>query len=317
MSPLEIWYDRIDLAKAIEDAPDKAARKRRERLQEQARKRVAENLFPKLVTTDGGRMRIVDQPPLIFHPPDVTPRDRALEFLDAYRASLADDRRVLFDRYRFEDAAVKIVGVGSVGTRCFVVLFTSEDGHPLLLQVKEANNSVLAPYLGRSREKVHNGKRVVVGQHLMQPASDIFLGWATGPTGRDFYVRQLRDMKVSVTLAADVACSSRTTPSSAAWRSPAPTPTPAPPPPSPATSAPAARPTRRSRSSAWPTPTRPNATTAPSSRRSTAAESPPSWRRSSRGPAGSRGARCWMALSIPTSAGAASRRRSPGATARP
>ena len=84
MSPLEIWYDRIDLAKEIEGASDKAARKRRERLQEQARKRVAENLFPKLVTTDGGRMRIADQPPLIFHLPELTP-EVALEFLDAYR----------------------------------------------------------------------------------------------------------------------------------------------------------------------------------------------------------------------------------------
>ena len=204
MSPLEIWYDRIDLDKAIEEAPDKAARRRRQRLQEQARKRVAENLFPKLVTTADGRMRIADQPPLIFHSPEVTP-EIARQFLDAYRSSLADDRRVLFDRYRFEDAAVKIVGVGSVGTRCLVVLFTSEDGHPLLLQVKEANNSVMARYLDRSRKKIHNGKRVVVGQHLMQPASDIFLGWASGPTGREFYVRQLRDMKVSITLAADVA----------------------------------------------------------------------------------------------------------------
>ena len=202
MSPLDIWYDRIDLAREIEGASDKAARRNRERLQAQARKRVAENLFPKLVTTEGGQMRIVDQPPLIFHPPELT-AEAALEFLDAYRTSLSDDRRVLFDRYRFADVAIKIVGVGSVGTRCFVVLFTSEDGHPLLLQVKEANDSVMAPYLGHVGEKVHNGLRVVVGQHLMQPASDIFLGWASGPTGRDFYVRQLRDMKVSITLIAD------------------------------------------------------------------------------------------------------------------
>ena len=147
-------------------------------------------------------MRIADQPPLIFHPPELT-TDLVRQFVDAYRGSLSDDRRVLFDRYRFEDAAIKIVGVGSVGTRCFVVLFTSEDGHPLLLQVKEANASVMAPYLAHGRKKIHNGKRVVVGQHLMQPASDIFLGWATGPNGRDFYVRQLRDMKLSITLAAD------------------------------------------------------------------------------------------------------------------
>ncbi len=203
MSPLEIWYDRIDLAKEIEATSDKATRARRERMQEQARKRIADNLFPKLVTRDGGGMRIADQAPLIFHMPDLTD-EFVLGFLAAYRDSLSDDRRVLFDRYHYQDAAVKVVGVGSVGTRCFVVLFTSEDGHPLLLQVKEANNSVMAPHLLHRRgERIHNGKRVVVGQHLMQPASDIFLGWARSPTGREFYVRQLRDMKLSVTLSAN------------------------------------------------------------------------------------------------------------------
>ena len=208
MSPLEIWYDRLDLAKAIEEAPDKAARQRRQQLDQQARKRVAENLFPKLVTSEGGRLRIGDQPPLIYHPPELTD-EMVAGFLDSYRTSMADDRRVLFDRYHFEDAAIKVVGVGSVGTRCFVVLFTSEGGHPLLLQVKEANPSVLAAYLPRSSKKIHNGERVVVGQHLMQPASDIFLGWGRGPAGRDFYVRQLRDMKVSVAISGDVTAATR------------------------------------------------------------------------------------------------------------
>ena len=203
MSPLEIWYDRIDLAKEIEATSDKATRIRRERMHTQARKRVADNLFPKLVSSDGGGMRIADQAPLMFHVPELTD-DFVLGFLTAYRDSLSDDRRILFDRYSYQDAAVKVVGVGSVGTRCLVVLFTSEDGHPLLLQVKEANNSVMAPHvLDRHEGEIHNGKRVVVGQHLMQPASDIFLGWARGPSGRDFYVRQLRDMKLSVTLSAD------------------------------------------------------------------------------------------------------------------
>jgi uncharacterized protein (DUF2252 family) len=208
MSPLEIWYDRIDMARAAEIAPDKVARKRRAQLEQQARKRVAENLFPKLVTSEGGRLRIADQPPLIFHPPELT-MEVALGFIETYRASLAEDRRLLFDRYTFEDAAAKVVGVGSVGTRCFVALFTSEGGHPLILQVKEANRSVLAPYVGGSKKKIHNGARVVVGQHLMQPASDIFLGWGTGANGRDFYIRQLRDMKVSVTLVRDVAAFNR------------------------------------------------------------------------------------------------------------
>ncbi len=202
MSPLEIWYDRIDLARAVEDAPDKAARKRREQLDRRARKRVAESLFPKLVDLADGRMRIADQVPLIYHPPELT-TEEAVEFLQIYRSSLPEDRQVLFDRYRFEDAAAKVVGVGSVGTRCFVALFSAEGGQPLLLQVKEANPSVLAPYFGDGDERVQNGKRVVVGQHLMQPASDIFLGWGTGRAGRDFYVRQLRDMKMSITLTAD------------------------------------------------------------------------------------------------------------------
>jgi uncharacterized protein (DUF2252 family) len=203
MSPLEIWYERLDLDEFIEQAPDETTRKNRERLRKQARKRVAENVFPKLVTVDDGRMRIADQPPLIYHPPELTD-DMAREFFDTYRSSLAEDRRTLFDRYRFEDAAIKVVGVGSVGTRCFVSVFSAEGGHPLILQVKQANRSVLEPYVKDASVPSHNGARIVVGQHLMQPASDIFLGWGTGPTGNDFYVRQLRDMKVSVALNNDV-----------------------------------------------------------------------------------------------------------------
>ena len=201
VSPLEIWYDRIDLAKTLEQTTDKEQRKRRENLQRQAQKRVAENLFPKLVADEGGDLRIVDQPPLMFHSPDLT-MEIVEAFLEQYRESLAADRRVLLDRYRFVDAAIKVVGVGSVGTRCLVALFMSEGGHPLLLQVKEANQSVLEPYVD-APPAMHNGERVVLGQHLMQPASDIFLGSATSLAGRDFYVRQLRDMKLSVTLVRD------------------------------------------------------------------------------------------------------------------
>jgi uncharacterized protein (DUF2252 family) len=116
--------------------------------------------------------------------------------LEAYRLSLPKERRVLFDRYRMEDIAVKAVGIGSVGTRCFVGLFFSAENHPLLLQFKEAIGSVLEPYAGKSEYENH-GERVVTGQRLMQSASDIFLGWTHGRAGRDFYVRQLRDMKMS------------------------------------------------------------------------------------------------------------------------
>jgi uncharacterized protein (DUF2252 family) len=200
MSPLEVWYDRIELAELIEEAPDKATRRRRKKMRRKAHKRVAENVFPKLV---GNNLCIKDQPPRIFHRDDVTPKT-VHEFFDAYRASLPKDRQILFDRFTLRDVAIKVVGVGSVGTRCYVVLFTDDDGKPLLLQVKEANDSVLAPYFAKGPLKiVHNGERVVTGQHLMQPASDIFLGYATSPAGRAFYVRQLRDMKLSVTLAAD------------------------------------------------------------------------------------------------------------------
>lgn len=119
--------------------------------------------------------------------------------LDGYRASLPDERRVLFDRYSLEDIAIKAVGIGSVGTRCFVGLFFSAENHPLLLQFKEACASVLEPYSGKSVYENH-GQRVVTGQRLMQSASDIFLGWTKGSGGRHFFVRQLRDMKMSAPL---------------------------------------------------------------------------------------------------------------------
>jgi uncharacterized protein (DUF2252 family) len=116
--------------------------------------------------------------------------------LKRYRETLAEERRMLFDRFKFVDMAIKVVGVGSVGTRCFVALFLAASDDPLFLQLKEARPSVLERYTGHSRV-AHNGQRVVVGQRLMQAASDIFLGWTRGPRGRDFYVRQLRDMKLA------------------------------------------------------------------------------------------------------------------------
>lgn len=113
-----------------------------------------------------------------------------------YRATLPDDRKVLLDHYNLVDAAVKVVGIGSVGTLCMIILMESDAGFPLFLQVKEANASVLEAWAGKS-VYAHHGQRVVEGQRLMQPASDMFLGWATGPEGRQFYIRQLRDVKLS------------------------------------------------------------------------------------------------------------------------
>jgi len=108
-----------------------------------------------------------------------------------------DELGVLLDRYRMEDWAVKVVGIGSVGTRCLVVLLYDEESHPLLLQIKESTPSVLEPYAGKTIYK-NEGQRVVTGQRLMQSSSDIFLGWTHGRRGKDFFVRQLRDMKLSI-----------------------------------------------------------------------------------------------------------------------
>jgi hypothetical protein len=146
----------------------------------------------------GGRTAIRDAAPLIFHPDAArTPAfEKVLnEVFAAYRDTLADDRRVLLDRYRIVDTAIKVVGVGSVGRRCWIILLMSATNDPLFLQVKEATKSVLEPHAGKSAYP-HHGQRVVMGQRLMQPASDLFLGWVTGPGGKQFYFRQLRDAKI-------------------------------------------------------------------------------------------------------------------------
>jgi len=196
VSPLEIWYDRLDARTIIDTAPNAKVRKFREQIVSQAQKRIGDFLYPKISGEVGGRRRLIDQPPVLFHVSAKGFEKIVSDALEAYRLSLPDERRVLFDRYRLEDIAVKAVGIGSVGTRCFVGLFFSAENHTLLLQFKEAVSSVLEPYAGKSAYENH-GERVVVGQRLMQSASDIFLGWTRSRAGRDFYVRQLRDMKMS------------------------------------------------------------------------------------------------------------------------
>ncbi|MBF7729211.1 DUF2252 domain-containing protein [Pseudomonas sp. N040] len=197
MSPLEVWYANLDVDSVIARTTDKELKRARQEMANKARQRVAENLFPKIVQQVGGHPRIVDQPPFIFHVADPEFMDKVREGLEDYRASLSDERRVLLDRYRLVDAAIKVVGIGSVGTRCLIGLFFSEENHPLILQFKESCRSVLEPYAGKSCYE-NQGERVVMGQRLMQSSSDIFLGWTRGRAGRDFFVRQLRDMKVSV-----------------------------------------------------------------------------------------------------------------------
>jgi uncharacterized protein (DUF2252 family) len=142
---------------------------------------------------------IKDEPPLIFHPTvELAPglKSGYREQIAQYRETLPEHVRVLFDRFHICDLAFKAVGVGSVGTVCAIALFMAADDDPLFLQVKEAKASVLEPYVGKSLHK-NNGERVVAGQRLMQSASDMFLGWGRSPNGRDQYVRQLRDTKLS------------------------------------------------------------------------------------------------------------------------
>jgi uncharacterized protein (DUF2252 family) len=199
-SPLDVWYEKVDMQTLIDEAPDAKAKKIREEMAAKARKRIGEYLFPRIATEVGGKYRLVEQPPILVHIDEPDIEERFLEGFEDYRRSLPDDRRVLLDRYHLEDFAFKVVGIGSVGTACMVALFSSQDGHPLLLQFKEARESVLAPYAGPSVYE-NQGQRIVVGQRLMQASSDIFLGWAHGRLGRHFFGRQLRDMKMSFPVA--------------------------------------------------------------------------------------------------------------------
>jgi uncharacterized protein (DUF2252 family) len=198
---LEGWYSRITLDDVMATFGDNATVRRRfEKRIVEARKQTHETVFNKLTAPTKGLPRIVDQPPLIYHVSHIhkqtASRRDVVAFFKPYRETLPEERRMLFDRFTMVDWAAKVVGVGSVGTRCFVTLFLAAPDDPLFLQVKESRPSVLERYTGQKRVE-HNGQRVVIGQRLMQSASDIFLGWSRGPQGRDFYVRQLRDMKIA------------------------------------------------------------------------------------------------------------------------
>jgi len=195
---LEGWYSQI----TIEDITElvggsKALARSVKRKIAEAHERTHEQVANKLMTSRNGVVRIADQPPLLYHVDEKVVNQGVIDtFFKGYRDTLPGERRHLLDQYKPVDVALKVVGVGSVGTRCFIALLLAAPDDPLFLQIKEARPSVLEPYVKGPRV-AHNGERVVIGQRLMQSASDIFLGWARGPKGRDFYVRQLRDMKVS------------------------------------------------------------------------------------------------------------------------
>ncbi|HEX4963252.1 MAG TPA: DUF2252 domain-containing protein [Thermoanaerobaculia bacterium] len=192
---LDVWYARLDL-ETLARASDPAERSRLAAQTAKARKQTMAHIFPKMTEIRDGKRCIKDEPPRIYHSHTEDVEAGARSFLNRFRASLVPERRVLFDRFELVDVAMKVVGVGSVGTRCAVALLMAPDDDPLFLQIKEARPSVFEPFAGKSVYKNH-GERVVLGQRLMQSASDIFLGWSRDAGGRDYYCRQLRYLKVS------------------------------------------------------------------------------------------------------------------------
>ena len=216
MRKLDVWYSRLDVDEIETVLKAKLTSEQLKRFQKnvkKARSKDSLKAFKKLVRTVDGRPRLVGDPPLIVPLVELFPdlevhhlEDALREILRSYRRSLRGDHRHLIEGFRFAGAARKVVGVGSVGTRAWIVLMLgNDDSDPLLLQAKEAESSVLEPYLGKSRHANH-GQRVVEGQRLMQSASDVLLGWirSSGPDGvsRDYYVRQLWDGKGSAVIEA-------------------------------------------------------------------------------------------------------------------
>jgi len=198
---LDVWYSRIDQDSLL-SVLSPEARKSAERIATKARSRGHMQVLAKMAELVDDQHRIVEEAPLIVretHTVDGRPISEALEAtLDRYVQSLPEERKVLFARYRVTDVARKVVGVGSVGTRCWIVLLTGNTGDdPIFLQYKEAGASALAPYV-KARAWASQGERVVVGQRLIQGAPDIFLGWGVQNDGSHFYLRQLRDMKGGV-----------------------------------------------------------------------------------------------------------------------
>jgi len=201
MPILEAWYDSIDINELLDEVESEDQKQR-------YKKKIAESSeisshrleFADLAAQTRPEPRIRDQPPLIYHFGSMEQgkfREIIDESFQGYRESLRPSVRQLLDRYKLVDVAAKVVGVGSVGTFCGIMLLMSGNGDPLFLQFKEARPSVLAQYTGAT-SYAHHGERIVHGQRLMQSASDMFLGWMTG-AGKDqrsFYVRQLSDVKI-------------------------------------------------------------------------------------------------------------------------
>jgi uncharacterized protein (DUF2252 family) len=196
MRHIEVWYSRIDYESSLQFVRP-TFRWYIDKQREKSRQRSSLQVLPKIAIEVDGRYQIKEDPPIITRLTDEAFARELEGLVDTYRPSIQEDRQVLLSKYRHVDIAQKVVGVGSVGTRCYVVLLLGNDNDdPLVLQIKEAQTSVLERHLGPSAYANH-GQRVVAGQRLMQAASDVFLGW-TRAGSRDYYIRQLRDMKLSV-----------------------------------------------------------------------------------------------------------------------
>lgn len=202
MNTLDVWFATVNFSELLSAVRSTALGKTAEKAGKKAAKRGGDSAVAKLTEVVDGQRRFLSDPPLLVRVPDDERGDVVEKLADLYAyylATLPADRTVLLSRFSFIDIAHKVVGVGSVGTRAIVMLMQSGDREPLILQIKQAQQSVLEPYTGASRFTEH-GRRVVVGQRVMQATGDPFLGWTrtTGEESLDFFVRQLRDMKGSI-----------------------------------------------------------------------------------------------------------------------
>ena len=198
MKTLELWYRALEPKELLSMSSPQIRKRVIKRIEQEQAKSRAEELFPKLVENRDEKPVIKDQLPTIFHNKDNPPgkiHQIVHKALASYRDTLPVAYQSLLSRYEIRDAAIKVVGIGSVGTSCWVILLMAANDDPLFLQVKEARSSVLEPYAGASVFPNH-GQRIVNGYRTMQSASDMFLGWTSG-VKRDFFVRQLRDVKIS------------------------------------------------------------------------------------------------------------------------
>lgn len=197
MTHLQVWSSHVEVQQLMALSTRETLRRREKAIREAVKKSSPEFLMEKFVTVSNGSLRFKDIPPLLTHIEGVSAGEQEKEAFASYHDTLRDHRRVLLEKYEMVDIARKVVGIGSVGTMCGIILLASSEDDILVLQLKEARRSVLEPYAGKSKYD-HQGERIVAGQKLMQAATDQFLGWTSGPRPpyRHFFIRQLRDVKV-------------------------------------------------------------------------------------------------------------------------